>query len=263
MPEKRTNLKPTMNEKGQVEEVKLVETPSQRRKRLAKEAREKTLKQEGLEKPKKSIKHDYMPETFPWDSIRDYFVHGAPDAEGNIHYPTTQEVMNYYHCSFSMLRLKILEEDWLKQRDEWRLSLQKQIREVTMFDYVAAANKFDSTCIEVAQTAMNEIANKFREYRAKGDPVPSLELDRLGRSAINYQRLGRLSLGLSTENTATKEMKVSDSLQNIDLSMLTNDELQQVKQLLQKAETLEESKRGIEHSEDDVVEGIVVEQNLR
>ncbi len=250
------NPVPVINaETGVIEEVELIETQKQRERRLKTEARlaaaAERREQKRREEGKKERNKDYMPQAYPWDSVRDYFVQGAPDETGAIHYPTLNDLCAYFHLNLSTVRKKFLEENWMDQRDQWQVALQKQIRKVTMFDYVTAANKFDTTCVEAAQMAVDEIRNKFLEAKAQNYEISILDLDRMGRAMVNWQRVGRLSLGLSTENMATREQKV-DSIEQIELNLLSDDELTRLKQLLQKAESKE--------TEDSVVDAIFEEQ---
>lgn len=243
-------------ETGEVEEVELIETTRQRQKRLATQARlaaaEERREQKRREEGKKKRDKEYMPQAYPWDSVRDYFVQGAPDETGAIYYPTLNDLCVYFHLSLNTVRKKFLEENWIDQRDQWQAALQKQIRKVTMFDYVAAANKFDTTCVEAAQMAIEEIKNKFLEAKGQDYEISILDLDRMGRAMVNWQRVGRLSLGLSTENMATREQKV-DSVEQIELNLLTDDELTRLKQLLQKAESKE--------NENSIIDAIFIEQS--
>lgn len=255
--QRQKDVIPVINtETNAIEEVELIETQKQRQKRLATEARlaaaaerrEQKRREEGKQKREK----EYMPQAYPWDSVRDYFVQGAPDETGAIYYPTLNDLCDYFHLHPTTVRKKFLEENWIDQRDQWQRSLHKHIQKVTMVDYVAAANKFDSTCVDAAQMAIEEIKNKFLEAKAQDYEISILDLDRMGRAMVNWQRVGRLSLGLSTENMATREQKV-DSVEQIELNLLSDDELVRLKQLLQKAESRE--------NDNSVIDAIFEEQS--
>lgn len=270
------NLRPKINtETGEVEEVTLVETDEQRRRRLANEARQQVVAekrkakqaQELAEgKKKKKEERTYMPEAYPWDSIENYFVQGAPDKNGIIYYPTITDICSYFHVNFLTVRKRLLDENWIEKRDQWQTALQKQVQKVTMIDYVEAAAKFDATCVEAAQSAMQEILDKFHEAKAQAEPITHLDLDRLGRAAVSWQRVGRLALGLSTENTAAKfETKSGDTISSIDLSQLSNEEMEQMKMLLQKATAREQEvieAQVIEMQSDSVREDKMSDQEL-
>lgn len=243
--------RPNINrETGEVESIDVIETSKQRRTRIEREARQATVteqrEQERAETGKKRIAHDYMPKSYPWESIRQYFVEGAPDETGAIYYPTINDLCEYFHVNYLTVRKKLLEEEWIRQRDDWQAKLHTAIQKAAMLDYIEAASKFDATCVEAAQSAMQEILDKFHEAKAQGAPISHLDLDRMGRSAVNWQRVGRLALGLSTENTARHETKAIDTLSSIELGLLTNEELETMKQLLRRAESREETGEMIE-----------------
>src|SRR5579859_2942605 len=183
------------------------------------------------------ILEKYQPSWYPWAAIEKFFVQGAPDTSGTIHYPTLNEIAEHFGISYSSVRRKLVERDWVQKREAWQLELHRQIQASAMTDLIAAANKFDAACLETAQRALDEILSHLLEAKAAGEAVSKLDLDRLGRSAVNWQRVGRLSLGLSTENQdARLEMQSGEQAASIDLSRMTDDELAQLKLLASQVE---------------------------
>lgn len=179
----------------------------------------------------------YMPSSYPWKSIEKYFVQGAPDKKGEMHYPTLHEITQHFGVSFTSARRRMIEEGWMQKREQWQFALHQKIQQESLLDYLEAAQKFDATCVESAQRALDEVLGFFLEAKATETQLTQLDLDRLGRAAVNWQRVGRLALGLSTENTAARfETKSGDTLSSIDLTHLTEEELSQMKILLQQAE---------------------------
>ena len=178
----------------------------------------------------------YQPQHYPWVAIEQWFVEGAPDEKGAISYPTIFDVVERFGASYQTVRGRMLEGDWIRKRDQWKLTVQKAVQKQSMTDLIAAAAHFDDTCIEAAQRALNDIMEHFFTARAAGHPLPQIDLDRLGRAAQSWQKVGRLALGLSTENNATKlETRNGDLLGGVDFTIMTDEELTQLRSIAEAA----------------------------
>jgi hypothetical protein len=174
---------------------------------------------------------------YPWTAIEKAFVEGMPDETGAWHYPTIFDLRTMFGVSYIQARRHIAQGGWVKKRDEWRQALQNKIKEQSMVDLIAAANRFDDSCIEIAQRGIAEILEHFYVAKAEGETMSARELDTLGRAAISLQKVGRLALGLPTENTESKvEMRNVDPFSSLDLSNLTDEQISQLKILLQQSE---------------------------
>jgi hypothetical protein len=162
-------------------------------------------------------------------------VQGTLTADGHVTSPTLAELSHEFGCGYSTLRRKAYEERWIQQQEAWQLQLHQRIWEASIDDYVKAGRKFDAACIAVVQRAIDTVQRYFDEAEANDRNIGILDLDRLGRAALNWQKVGRLALGLSTENTASKvEAEVPNS--SIDITLLTDDELKVMENLLQAVE---------------------------
>lgn len=178
-----------------------------------------------IEKNEHSRAPKYQPDWYPWESIKNLFVKGAPDKSGAMHYPTIQELVDYFGVSYSAIQKKMNQEEWFKERVARQRELARLSQEEAVEDLLDTIARFDSTCVQAAQLAMEEIVSYLVEAKADDRHVDMLNLDRLGRAAANWQKVGRLSLNLSTENQASKIEATTTSIQSIDLSYVSEDEL--------------------------------------
>lgn len=176
------------------------------------------------------------PDMYPWSAIEQHFVQGTPDATGRIHYPTINELALEFGASYNTIRKKMHKGKWIKKREEWQKQMQQRIWEDSLDNYVKTGQKFDASCISVAQRAMHDILKHFQECAANGVPMSIGDLDRLGRASLNWQKIGRLALGLSTENNAVKEEQ-HQQVPAVDMTLLSDDELKTIESLLIAAET--------------------------
>lgn len=183
------------------------------------------------------MKNERIEKFTSWALIEQQYVQGLLETDGSIYYPTLKDLESAHGVSSLALRKKMLEGNWSLKREQWQLQLHKWTRVATMDEYVAAAQKFDQSCVTVAQKAMDAILEHIQEEMNNGDLPNSLELDRLGRAAVNWQKVGRLSLGLSTENNMLKSQSIQiQEEKTIDTTLLSEQELNLLEAFVSKTE---------------------------
>jgi hypothetical protein len=171
-----------------------------------------------------------------WEIIERQFVQGLIQQNGEIYYPTLVEMAEAHNIGYATLRSKMNEGHWMLKREQWQRELHKWVHAANRADYIEAAQRFDATCVQAAQKAMDAIVAHLNEFRANAEPVPERMLDALGRAAVNWQKVGRLSLGLSTENQATKIQQEQQQQIQIDTNLLTEREQDIIDSFLQNIE---------------------------
>lgn len=164
------------------------------------------------------------PATGSWSVIERQFVQGIIDTDGSVYFPTLTEIKNTHNVSYSTLRRRMAEGNWMRKREQFQQSISKWIHIANTDDYIEAARKFDATSIEAAQKAMDAILCHIDEANANGELIGQNDLDKLGRAALAWQKVGRLALGLSTENNATKIQEETVTIREIDSTLLTDRE---------------------------------------
>jgi hypothetical protein len=178
-------------------------------------------------------------------------VQGLLEVDGSLYYPSIKELEEAHGVSLIALRKKMIEGNWILKREQWQLHLHKWIHAASMENYIAAAQKFDQTCVTVAQQAMDAILHHISEKIKEGELPASLDLDRLGRAAVNWQKVGRLSLGLSTENNMLKtQQTLSEQTTTIDTTLLSEQEVQLLEAFVSKSEFKNAQQKMVQTSED-------------
>jgi hypothetical protein len=148
-----------------------------------------------------------------WNRVRQQFIQGIVIEDGSIHYPTIAELREVHGIPYTTIRRRMIDEGWIEKRDKYKCSLDKWLHAATADEYIEAATKFNGLCIEASQRAVEQIREHLHTRIADGETVSPLDLDRLGRSMVSWQKVGRLALGLSTENNF---MRSDDNQRNID-----------------------------------------------
>lgn len=159
-----------------------------------------------------------------WSVIERQFVQRLPQTDGSIYYPTLMEIKEAHNVSYSTLRRRMYEGNWMRKREQFQENLSKWLHVASYDDYVEAARKFDAVCIEASQKAMENILGHIDEAKANGTLLDQISLDRLGRAAMAWQKVGRLALGLSTENNATRLQEEITTVTQIDSNLLSERE---------------------------------------
>jgi hypothetical protein len=161
-----------------------------------------------------------------WEIIERQFVQGLLQPNGEVYYPTLTEISEAHDIPYSTVHRRMNEGQWINKRENWQAKLHKWVSAANMDDYIKAADRFNETCITAAQRAMDHILMHIDTASADGKVLDQLSLDRLGRAAVNWQKAGRLALGLSTENNSNRNSNENESpSSSVDISLLSEQEV--------------------------------------
>lgn len=174
---------------------------------------------------------------YPWKAIADDFIKGERYPDGSIVYPTLSELCRKYGPTYNQARRVMSDQRWLDRREQWQISLGNQVRDLAIEDYMKSASHFDASCLEAAQSGVDNILGYFRQAEAEQKLVGEVALDRLGRAFLAYQKAGRLVLGLTTENNGKQaQTGVQPLEEEVDLSLLSEKELELAEIIAQRLE---------------------------
>lgn len=182
-------------------------------------------------------------ETSSWELIERQFVQGVVQTSGEVYYPTVMELVEVHQVPYATLRRRILSEDWIEKRERWQASIGKWAHAASMKDWVEAAQRFDASCVSAAQKALDQIITHLNGAEADGVLLSRHDLDGLGRAAVSWQKVGRLSLGLSTENMASRvqqQEKEQDENAVIDTTLLSPREMDILDMFTSKLEQIQD-----------------------
>ena len=155
------------------------------------------------------------------EAIRQDFVQGI--VENNIRsYPTIEELSKRYEIPSITLYRKSSSQDWKEQRTKFQRDLQNEIDRKKQSQLAKDSVNFDDNNLKIAKALQNEIiallsfSNKQRQEKERPFFSPS-SLNSLSLALSTCQRVGRLALGESTENTnITNESTVTEAYELIE-----------------------------------------------
>ena len=155
------------------------------------------------------------------EAIRQDFVQGI--VENNIRsYPTIEELSKRYENPSITLYRKSSSQDWKEQRTKIQRDLQNEIDRKKQNQLAKDSVNFDDNNLKIAKALQNEIiallsfSNKQRQEKERPFFSPS-SLNSLSLALSTCQRVGRLALGESTENTnITNESTVTEAYELIE-----------------------------------------------
>ncbi len=143
---------------------------------------------------------------YNWDQIKTEYVEGIIDENGNLYFPTLQELEEKHGMSGSTIRRRASKEGWATEKDIYQTKIREKKREKKVEELARKAAEFDSEVLKVADAAVKHIQSHFlvaqermRESRGR-EPMGLSRLEALSKALERYQKIGRLSLGEITES---------------------------------------------------------------
>ena len=141
------------------------------------------------------------------EELRELYVQGIQDINGNRQYPSIEQLVKDHNVAKVTLFRKSSSEDWKGQRAlfEQRLAKEKDAQRVQ--NLVKESVEFDSRNLNIAKAMQGQVTHLIRlaaqeiqenELRRPFSPVA---LERLAGAVMSIQKIGRLALGETTENT--------------------------------------------------------------
>lgn len=154
---------------------------------------------------------------YNWDQICNEFVQGILQEDGSIWYPTLEEIAERYNIKARYLRKRagsgtdafVPGTTWYDLRRKHMAALEQKYREELAKARAKITVKFDEDCISAAKHGlMNVLAHfkKLQDQIVEGPDgkaiIPTMkpsELHQLSCAGLNWQKVGRLVLGETTE----------------------------------------------------------------
>tara|TARA_Y100000310_G_scaffold74947_1_gene71188 strand:+ start:253 stop:906 length:654 start_codon:yes stop_codon:yes gene_type:complete len=152
--------------------------------------------------------------------LRQDYVHGIEDENGERVYPSIKALAVKYHVSLSSAFNRSSDNNWMADREISEQRYREEIDAKKRLSLVNQAVEFDSNSLNLAKALQAEIFDLLKisqemneKKRGQGDDVDSVyrylsnyAISQLATALETTQRIGRLAVGQSTEN-----LNVSDS----------------------------------------------------
>lgn len=183
-----------------------------------------------------------MNRLIPFDAIKDDFICGI-ERDGVRWYPSIGELARRYKCAYSTIANHCSQEKWIKQRTEYQVVLQQKITEARRNkdeQFIIKAGEFDVLCAQISVMGLEQIKAAHRFANKEERIMEQGKNEALARATAAYQKIGRLALGMPSDNNKLDNIVKQEG---IDLSKLTNKELGILEKIAERAEE-RERKRG-------------------
>tara|TARA_R100001460_G_scaffold60333_1_gene100325 strand:- start:8890 stop:9429 length:540 start_codon:yes stop_codon:yes gene_type:complete len=156
------------------------------------------------------------------EKIRQAYVVGVETPDGR-DYPSIEELSRQYKIPAITLFRRSSKENWKEQRVKFTEKLQQDIDHAKQKQLIKDNKDFDNNNLSIAKRLQDEIVsvlNLSEKKREEGEQKPMLNpssLYSLGMALQTCQKVGRLALGETTENTSiSNKSTVRETFELID-----------------------------------------------
>jgi len=173
--------------------------------------------------------------------IRDDYVCGV-EREGIRYFPSLGELAKKYRVAYSTVANASSRENWAKQREDYQRQLQEKVLEARKErddQYMIRASEFDAICVQVSVMGMGEVKRSHKQAKEQNLALDHNKNQTLARTALDYQKLGRIALGLPIDG---KQVTNTSRIDGLDLSKLTEKELEVLNKIAERVEARERQK---------------------
>lgn len=141
-----------------------------------------------------------------WHPVKIDYVEGYVDDDGVICWPTLDQCAEKHGISPSTLKKRAANQNWSAEKEAYRNKLESARRERKVEEVAAKSAKFDKEVFRAAEAGLRHVQGHFLKAQAKlvrsegREPMNLRYLNDLANALEKFQRIGRLSLGETTEN---------------------------------------------------------------
>jgi len=134
---------------------------------------------------------------YNWDQIRREFIYGIKDDDGEVWFPSIQDLHERHGVSTNYLYRKKNENGWGEERERINKELEKKEYE-KQIELIDNAQKFNEEMLEIITYAVQHVKSHLKNNPTE-EPKEIKDLKRLSTTLETYQKIGRLSLGQHTD----------------------------------------------------------------
>lgn len=151
------------------------------------------------------------------EELRELYVQGIQDAQGHRQYPSIEQLAQDHNVAKVTLFRKSSSEDWRGQRALFEQRLGQKNDAERLENLIKESVAFDSRNLNIAKAMQGQVTHLIRlaaeEIQANETrrPFTPVGIERLANAVLAIQKIGRLALGESTENTQINGSITNDS----------------------------------------------------
>ena len=145
---------------------------------------------------------------YDWFGIRQEYIAGHADKAGKHGFSSIPELARRYGVSVNSLYLRSRVEGWKTKRKAFWAGVAEAVEKQEQERFIEQAKNFDNLCADAASAGVKQIkehldvAELAGEIAGESISQPPIELDRLSKGLVNFQKAGRLVYGETTEHAA-------------------------------------------------------------
>ncbi len=158
-----------------------------------------------------------MKRKYDWPAIKAEYVEGIVNDEGNRDWVSLEDLAKKYGMAPPSMRRKSSQEKWLQERYAFVTKVERARLEKKTDKLAGEAAQFDIKCLKVADAGISHITRHFQLAAEAKKPLPAGELAQLSAAHKNFQQVGRLALGESTEKTDNTTPIINLNLTKVDV----------------------------------------------
>lgn len=138
-------------------------------------------------------------------AIRDEFVHGYTNEEGQRLFPTVDALVKRHDVARATLYRWVEKEDWQTQKNRVQTELETKLDAERLQRMVDEGKRLDDRSLTIAQGMLQKVARRLQksfkdeEENPRTGGIPNDELTKLSQIAMNAQKIGKLALGQAQE----------------------------------------------------------------
>ena len=161
--------------------------------------------------------------------IRDEFIHGYVDANGERKYPTIDYLVKRHEVARNPLYARAKDGDWQAQKNKYQTELKQKLDDERMARVLNDSKRLDDTCIQIAMGMLNVVGRKIQKHMKEEQENPDYEgiaahvMSHLSATTANAQKIGKLALGEAQEIS-----KVSADVSNPEAFRTVMDQLDEL-----------------------------------
>lgn len=127
-----------------------------------------------------------------WDHIKVEYINGNK---------TLKELAKREKISYASISQAAAREGWTEERNRLINSVSEKTFEIQVDTRVQKIKKFNDDCLKIANNLLAG-ASKVLNVEVRKDPPSAVRLTRIAKTVKEAQYIGRLAMGISTENIA-------------------------------------------------------------
>lgn len=138
-------------------------------------------------------------------AIRDEFIHGYTNDEGQLVYPTIDALVKKHEVARATLYRWVEKEDWQADKNRYQTELEMRLDSERLQRMVDEGKRLDDRSLLIAQGMLQKVARRLQrgfqdeQENPRTGGIPVDQLRELSQIAMNAQKIGKLALGQAQE----------------------------------------------------------------